>query len=97
MQKILRRTVTVGRQYALHLWTIFLFVLAIALSLFLLSAILDWDSFPVIAAFIIVWCVAGITVSLYALIQIRDKASQIKADVQRIKMMLNSSYGKYRA
>ena len=92
---MLRRTVTVGRQYALHLWTLFLFVLAILLSLFMLAALLEWGSFAAIAYLIIVWCALGIAVSFYALTRIREKAAQIKTDVQRIKMMLNSAYGKY--
>lgn len=94
MQKMLRRTVNVGQEYALHIWTIFLFTLATLLSLFLLAGLLDWDSLPLIAAFIAVWSIAGIAVSLYALAQIRGKAEQIKSDVQRIKMMLNKQYGK---
>jgi len=78
---MLRRTVTVGTQYALHIWTIFLFVLATLVSLFMLSAMLDWDSFEAIAVMIIIYCIAGITVSVYALSRIKDVAQQIKDDL----------------
>lgn len=91
---MLRRTVTVGTKYALHVWTGFLFILSGLLSLFILAAFYDWQSFTLIAYVIVIWCLAGILVSLYALSKIQGAAAQIRDDLARIKVYASSIYGK---
>ena len=93
---MLRRTVTVGTKYALHIWTVFLAVLCVLLSLLILSIGFDWESFAFIATLVAIYSTLGIIVSMYALWQIQNKAEQIKADVIRLKMLLNAAYGKHR-
>lgn len=84
MQKMLRRTVTVGSKHALLIWTIFLFGLSILLSLVILSTAFDWQSFPYIAVAVIFYCVAGLIGSTFALWQIQNKADQIREDLRRL-------------
>ena len=93
MQQMLSRTVTVGKKYALHVWTGFLFILSGLLSLFILAAAYDWQSFVLVGCIIIIWCLAGILVSLYALSKIQNSAEQIRSDLKRI---LNETYGRLR-
>jgi len=84
MQKLLRRTVTVGKNYALHIFTTYLFALCSLLALLILSLAFDWSAFVWIAAIVIVWCVAGISVGLYALSRIESAREQVTADLVRL-------------
>jgi hypothetical protein len=84
MQKMLRRTVTVGTNYALHIVTIYLFALCSLLALMILSIGFDWQAFVWIAGIVCFWTVAGIFTCMYTLSQIDGAVEQIRQDTLAI-------------
>lgn len=88
MQKLLRRTVTVGKKYALYIWTTYVVVLT-GLLIWLMYA-REWgpDAFRAACVLVVAYSIAGIIVSVMCLFQIEEKARQIREDLNRIEHLV---------
>lgn len=69
MRNALSRTVTVGLKYPVHTLTIYLTLLCLILSGFILTACLDNALFLAAGLTVIVWCVVGVTICVWLLIK----------------------------
>lgn len=89
MQKLLRRTVTVGKKYALHIWIGYMVILT-AILIFLFYA-REWgpDAFRAAATLVIFYSIAGIITSVVCLFQIEEKARQIREDLDRLVSLVH--------
>lgn len=91
---MLRRTVTVGKKYALYLWTGYLTILSLLIATFLGLAMANMD-WTVVAYIVVGWAAAGLAVSTFALFQIEHKAAQIKADMVYVRQMQRNLLRRY--
>ena len=81
---MLRRTVTVGRQYALHIWIGYLIILTAILIILFYSREWGSDEFRAASTVVVIYVMVGIITSVVCLCQIEEKARQIREDLDRL-------------
>ena len=86
---MLRRTVTVGIQYALHIWIGYLIILTAILIILFYSREWGSDEFRAASTVVVVYVMVGIITSVVCLCQIEEKAQQIREDLDRLVSLVH--------